>query len=351
MAEYGMKTLVDFLSGHIGRIAAGLVIPILVAAYFRRASIDNGALSGPRLYVVNSVLAVLIVVWAFVIVSIVIHGFFGEAPVAEQPEVHSPYCLVYAFPEPSSPDKAPDLLKDLKLPDEPAGCLRDIASHISEATQVTLLGRTDRRELSPEAAREYRSNDALALQRAKDMEVLLAPKDGADLLTAGPRYLAGKTDARLMERDRSVEIRAHWNNSSANAVESRPKAGGLLNAASIGPDVSMALLALMVALSAYLVTVGIFLADRVEKLEARNQTALKAKKIKLQRRLLVLADTPTVVAAFLLSLHVFAFYPSVTLVPASILLFRMSIVTLILFHMSQWITALPDKVRAFLGLK
>jgi hypothetical protein len=29
----------------------------------------------------------------------------------------------------------------------------------------------------------------------------------------------------------------------------------------------------------------------------------------------------------------------------------MSIVTLILFHMSQWITALPDKVRAFLGLK
>ena len=338
----------DFLSGHIGRIASALVIPILIAAYFRRASIDSAPQNAPKPFVLNSVLTVLIALWAIVIVILVSYGFFGGEPVIERPAVHPQYCFVYAFPEPSSPDRAPDLLKDLKLPDEPPGCLRDIASHISAATHLTLLGRTDRRELSLEAAREYRSNDALALERAKDMQAWLALKEGAVLLTAGPRYLGGKADPRLLERDRSVEIRASWNNGSPNAAESRAKAAGPLNTTSMEADVSMALLALMVALSAYLVTVGIFLADRAEKLESKK--ALKANKIKMQRRLLILADTPTVLAAFLLSLHVFAFYPSVTLVPASILLFRMSIVTLILFHMSQWITALPEELRKFLRL-
>jgi hypothetical protein len=350
MAEYGMKTLVDFLSGHIGRIAAGLVIPILVIAYFRRAAIDGGSLKESILGVFNNVLKVLIAAWGVLILVIAIYGFSGGAPVTEQPVVHAAYCLVYAFPEPSSPDRAPDLLKEFKLPDEPSGCLKDIATHISEASQVILLGRTDRRELSPQAARQYRSNDALALERARDMQARLAPKGGADLLTAGPHYLDGKIDPRLQERDRSVEIRAHWNNTSTNLAESAPKAAGPFNTTSMGADASMALLALMVALSAYLASVGIFLADRVEKLESTKKP-LKANKIKMQRRLLILADTPTVVAAFLLALHVFAFYPSVTLVPASILLFRMSIVTLILFHMSQWITALPDNLRTYLGLK
>jgi len=349
MADYGMKPLVDFLSGHIGRIAAGLVIPILVTAYYRRSFIDKGAPVGLKRSLLNSGLTVLIVAWASVIAIAVFHGFYGGSPVTEKPVVHSPYCLVYAFPEPSSLDRAPDLLKELKLPDEPPGCLRDMASYIREATQVTLLGRTDRRELSPEAGRQYRSNDVLALERAKDMQARLSPTMGALLLTAGPRYLGSKIDARLLERDRSVEIRASWN-SSPNVAEALPKSGPL-NTTSMEADVSMALLALMVALSAYLVTVGIFLADRVEKLENHSRTALKAKKIKLQRRLLILADTPTVVAAFLLSLHIFAFYPSVTLVPASILLFRMAVVTLILFHMSQWITALPKKKLDALPLK
>jgi len=54
---------------------------------------------------------------------------------------------------------------------------------------------------------------------------------------------------------------------------------------------------------------------------------------------LILPDAPMILAAFLLFLHVFCFYPR-PMLDASILLFEMAAVTFVLFHMFQWFMAL-----------
>jgi hypothetical protein len=239
------------------------------------------------------------------------------------------------------------------LPNKPAGCLAKVATGLGKTTQLILIGRHDRRELSSAAAGQYLSNASLALDRAEGLkgwlELQQGAKSNAIVLSTGPHQSGD------LAEDRSVEIRAE-------SIRRET-----LNTEYLEADVSIALLGLMVALSAYLATVGLFLRDRGGKLsEAIAPTEHRKKVLKerselnqaekdelkelnaladrharntLYRKLLILPDAPMILAAFLLFLHVFYFCPQATL-NASILLFEMAAITFVIFHMFQWLMAL-----------
>ena len=146
------------------------------------------------------------------------------------------------------------------------------------------------------------------------------------LQSSGPRYAGDETNLRLLARDRSVEIRAYWDGPPATNSKPHPppseRAGWALNDQSLEPDVSVGLLALIVALSAYLATIGIFLRERAIKfkadidcIQAANPAHKKLEDLRKSKLttdiylyLLMVADLPMIVAAFLLFLHVFYFF-------------------------------------------
>ena len=335
------------LFSHLLWIEVGLVVFILVLAYIRM-----GLNSSQPVKWVVVLLRMFSGLWVAVIALTVWSGW--RETTVPQPSLP---CLVYAFPEPSPRGKEALQLEDLKsLPNKPAGCLAQVATELGKTTQLILIGRHDRRELSSAAAGQYHSNASLALDRAESLkgwlELQQGAKSNAIVLSTGPHQSGD------LAEDRSVEIRAQ-------SIRSET-----LNTEYLEADVSMALLALMVALSAYLATVGLFLRDRGGKLsEAITPTEHRKKILKerselnqaekdelkelnaladrharntLYRKLLILPDAPMILAAFLLFLHVFCFYPR-PMLDASILLFEMAAVTFVLFHMFQWFMALRSR--------
>ena len=129
---------------------------------------------------------------------------------------------------------------------------------------------------------------------------------------------------RLMERDRSVEIRAYWE--SPQVQESSSASGTLFNV-----DHELALLGVIIALSTYLAAVGFFVRQRISELAKTAPATCKIAKKKL--RLLVLADLPLILSGLLLFMHVYYSWYSLR---SSMQLLAMGALTLILYHSSQW---------------
>jgi len=343
----------------------------------------------------------IILAWIVVLILFAVISLSGGSQVNSSPAAavahlisDTPYstCLLYSFPLAKSyyVDGKVEDGKHALLPQEPPGCLGDLEGWLKKDVpeQVIVTGRADRRDLKPSS--KYYSNESLAFERAQGVRAWLnskvdnsrpKPGDRAILYASGPRYTGKTTDhPRLLDRDRSVDIRAYWQsppdqNAASKASAKPPKTGFALNTQFLEPSVSVELLALMVALSAYLAVVRIFLGEASERLktEAENlaidagyfegladrvqldaqigppppATQGKAKlkrardlltskdKTSRQRDLLVFPDSLMIAAAFCLFLHAF-FFLDATWLATSIRLFTLAVVTLLCFHGIEW---------------
>jgi len=208
--------------------------------------------------------------------------------------------------------------------------------------------------LSREFVDEYGSNKTLAYRRAESVVNWLTSvdsrlKDRAILLAAGPEYLNRVADPRLLARDRSVYIRAEWEG------DGEPAKGSVLGEAeTLNRADTLALVGAIVALSAYLAAVGLFLRDQMKKrheviadgkIGQNDQEILELVHndngyMKTQRalRLLILADVPAILAALAFIRHVFSGgYGSQRV---GLLLLSMSLSAVIVFHVTQWCISL-----------
>ena len=273
----------------------------------------------------------LVVAWPLLLA---ISIWWGWGNIAEP---KGPYfrCLYYRFPDGDvlSEKSAGGGRADAHafapaMSEDPPGCMADLGDFIKHRPPhvVIFTGRADRRELARIPAEKYASNETLAYQRAKSVREQNAKewKGQSILMAAGPVYFNGASDARLMERDRSVEIRAYWE--PPQVQESGSPSGTLFNV-----DHELALLAVIIALSTYLATVGVFIRQRINEL-AVTDPAIEIAKKKL--RLLVLADLPLILSGLLLFMHVYYSWYSLR---SSMQLLAMSAVTLTLYHSWQWL--------------
>ncbi len=268
----------------------------------------------------------VVVIWPLLLAVSIWWGWgdVAEPKGQERLVTQTPYfrCLYYRFPDAEVlPEHAQTMLED------PPGCMADFEDIVKQRPPDFILftGRADRRELASAPARKYPSNEALAYQRAKSVKEQKAKawKGRFSLMAAGPAYFNGPPDTRLLERDRSVEIRAYWQ--PPPAPESSSASGTLFNV-----DHELALLGVIIALSTYLAAVGFFVRQRITEI-AKTEPANDIAKKKL--RLLVLADLPLILAGLLLFMHVYYSWDSLR---SSMQLLAMGAVTLILYHSSQW---------------
>jgi hypothetical protein len=343
-----------------------------------------------------------------------------EAGIADMP---ASTCIVFDFPdaEAYATDpalKLPPPQEQLeKLPQDPAGCIEQLQRWIGAAMphQLTINGRADRRPLKPATQKRVISNEMLAFRRAQSVAqwiVGAAKSSDPKRDDLSPRTLVGVSglrygketgDPQLFEQDRSVEVRSYWatapahanttssastpviaapaQTNSSDAGKAEPTSpvlslvGVKINDEAMEPAVSLTVLSLFVALSAYLATVGFFLRQRVfdldneveeikikladpalkapasqekakpgeEHIEATraSYTELETRhnkgitKTKRALRLLPIADLPMIMAALLLGLHLF-FFLSTGWLRASIVFATFSAFVLVMQHGAQW---------------
>jgi hypothetical protein len=288
--------------------------------------------------------------------------------VPEEPIPEGPYstCLVFSFHEAQHDLAEGDFTA---MPQDPSGCVDQLLGWAAKSLprQLIVTGRTDKQELTPAAARRYFDNTSLAFQRAQTVINRLNQAEGINgrlkpfsiPLTAGPKHLTERDDA-VLSRDRSVEIRSYWQRPGIAVKQfSRPEhIGWALNDEALDPGVSLTALSLFVALSAYLAAVGLFMRERTanigglideldQKISAaseptksvligqQNELVKRKNRTLTRRKLLVLADSPMIVAALLLGLHVFYFFPP-SVLRASVVVVTFSGFSLVLLHFSQW---------------
>ena len=288
--------------------------------------------------------------------------------VDDRPVAAIPYssCLVYSFPSGKS------LLPDFAtLPQDPPGCIQDLTLwlHTSNLRQLVLNGHSDRCERDPDPALSYDSNSTLAFRRAQ--EVLGWLEQGCGLCHKGPmlqprtvmissgsRFAKPAINPYLLARDRSVEFRAYW----SEVAPPPEKAGGscvsgggfVLNEEVLKSGDALNLLAIIVALAAYVAAVGLFmrqrggdLRDKIQELKSGQEQKSKQQQDRLNdledtrrktRRAiqaLALADVPIILAGLLMFLHLFYCGPSL-FVTASIVLLTFAACILVTLHAIQW---------------
>lgn len=255
------------------------------------------------------------------------------------------------------------------MPQDPPGCVDQFIAWVAKSPprQLIVTGRTDKRELTPAATRQYHNNASLAFQRAQAVIDRLDRAAGSNgrlkalsvPLTAGPQHLAESADS-VLRRDRSVEIRAYWQRPSAAVQQpSRPnRIGWALNDEALDSAVSLTVLSLLVALSAYLAAVGLFMRERAANLgslideldqkkiaaetlprllellsKQRDELWKRKNRTETRRTLLGLLDFLMIVAALLIGLHLFYFLPPQFL-RASVVLVTFSGFSLVLLHLT-----------------
>ena len=281
----------------------------------------------------------VVVLWPLLLAISIWWGWGNVAELKNQERsvTQAPYfrCLYYRFPDGdvlsekrANEGRGDPHVSSPTMLEDPPGCMADFQGFIKERPPHVIIftGRADRRELARTPADKYASNEALAYQRAKSVKDLKAKewKGQSILMAAGPIYFNGLIDTRLMERDRSVEIRAYWE--PPQAQESSSALGTLFNV-----DRELALLGVIIALSTYLAAVGFFVRQRINELAKTAPATCEIAKKKL--RLLVLADLPLILSGLLLFLHVYYSWYSLR---SSMQLLAMGAVTLVLYHSSQW---------------
>ena len=323
-----------------------------------------------------------------------------KRPVTGIADVPYSSCAVFGFPDAESfavaKAKDPSTADELgRLPQDPPGCIDKLRRWMRSEppAQINVYGRADRRQLSAEARKRVVSNEMLAHKRATAVaswitgveELSSAAKDGKssgdpDPLTellvarthvdvAGIRYASSK-NGQPLELDRSVDIEAFWPRQlpinsavpATSSVENRRALVGLrLNDEGMDPDVAVAVLALFVALSAYLATVGFFMRQRVSELrkqirdvkiavaeaELKNEKAIPERQTMMTKlkegevvtethlKLLPIADVPMIVAALLLALHLFYFISTAWL-RVSIVFATFAAMVLVMQHAAVW---------------
>ncbi len=310
-----------------------------------------------------------------------------EAPVRGIADVPSSTCVVYGFPDAESflpasvNDQESQRRKLERLPQDPSGCIVQLLRWLKAAHlhQLVISGRADRRPLTVDAQGRVVSNESLALDRARAVFAWVADRAKADgaavsldartlIQVSGVRYASKATNAMLLEQDRSVEIRGFWDRAlPRDSAQARiPEAGSTatlgvsLNRDAFDPDVSIAVLSLFVALSAYLATVGYFIRQRAFELQSAlhtfrserlvnpnsfQRTARRRLGKMLGRRyrqtqtylmLLQIADMPMILAAFSMTMHVFFLQPASWL-RVGMVFAAFSVLIMIGQHAGQWI--------------
>jgi hypothetical protein len=242
-------------------------------------------------------------------------------------------CLYYGFPDGEVlPDNGTSggrgniARSSVTMFEDAPGCMGDFDDLIKRRSPhvVVFIGRSDRNELSPHKLQKYGSNEALAYQRAKSVKERTAKEwtGQSILIAAGPAYADGVRDSRLLERDRSVEVRAYW--------EPRPEEGNLGAGTLFNVDHELVLLGVIIALSTYLAAVSVFLRQQIGERKGDQRSYDRPRK---SLRLLVLADLPLILSGVLLFVHI---YYSVRSLQASLQSLAMAVTTLLLFHGYQW---------------
>lgn len=96
----------------------------------------------------------------------------------------------------------------------------------------------------------------------------------------------------------------------------------------------LTLLAIIIALSAYLATVRLFAIDRLTQLAGDLQ---KRKKVHRNLRLLFVADAPMTVSAVFLGIYILYSNAPSCFLPTSIYLFTFAGLMLLIYHIYAWI--------------
>ena len=293
--------------------------------------------------------------WARVCVGLCILTLIASFLMASSQEVKKPEaklrdnpyssCLIYDF-RPGDLQKL-DSAKLESLPQEPPGCMSELRRwfELFNPEQLIVVGQTASSELSGKLSGEtYYSR--LALARAAAVSKWLAdgmPYLQSVLLTSGPRVLPS-AHAYQHGRNRSVEIRAYWAIQARNESVS-PRAFGHVKYDMLKPPEMLAFLGLVVALSAYLAAVGVYLREQLAKPSSGPKDDIRRITIKTRLSLLTIADMPMITAALLLGLHLFFGFPE-WFVPGSVVLVGFSAVSLVLFHATEWFDPIITKLSA-----
>lgn len=166
-----------------------------------------------------------------------------------------------------------------------------------------VVGQTASCELSGKSAPDETYYSRLALGRAEAVSRWLTDgirlKRQPVLLTSGPHMLPA-TRADQHARNRSVEVRAYWPIRSEGQPVSMAanSAWWEMKSDVLQPPEMLTLLGLVVALSAYLAAVGVYLRERVETLRTATTAEDKFRRIKIKTRLSLLTiDHHNVAAA------------------------------------------------------
>jgi hypothetical protein len=259
-------------------------------------------------------------------------------------------CQLFGFPEgrhdlPAGTDQTP--------------CLNELASRLTESTidALVITGHVDKQELSRNARGIYGSNLSLALQRALAVRGWLERQQASRVKRAGSAnngdlgslamtVASGAThvgaDVSDDERkaDRSVEIRTVWKVRPPAAATKEPlwwqRIGWQLNTARLDAGSALTFLAFVVALSAYLATVRLFLHGLAEPSDTREGgLRLRPASKKVALVLITLADLPMILAGLCMGLYLFAFVPPLFF-RWSLVLFAFGGGTMIILHAREW---------------
>jgi hypothetical protein len=278
----------------------------------------------------------------------------AAATASSEPPMETFTCQITAFPEGGHAVPADS---------GRVGCIVDLIERLRRQMPERLLltGHVDHRELRPGAVKVYGSNLSLATQRATAVKDWLSRElSQSTLRSTGQRFDferivtlmpsgalhigAGVTNADR-ESDRRVDIRVVWRAVAPPRDDPSPrpwweKVGRQLNTSALDSSSSLAFLAFLVALSAYLATVRLFLKQPTTTTSGATVSASK----KLALVLITVADLPMILAALLLGLHIFAFAPPAFL-RLSFLLFVFAGGTMVILHAREWVLSWSQVVK------
>ena len=270
--------------------------------------------------------AMLLVAAVFLIASLIaVFSVYEDPPPAQEGQTA---CLAYGFPD------GRNEVPSSGLDTSPDDCISTLKSDLKEFSprHVILIGHADKRELSGQLGRYYGENGSLAMTRAYAVLALIGMPAQAVVLSSGARNVGEQVPPELLKRDRSVEILVSWSTRSSTAAGSTPRSfGSGLNEAVVNSSESLTLLGFLVALSAYLATIRLFLQQEADKKKADPDHL----KHTVMLSFITIADLPMVLAALLLGLHIFIFLAAGWF-RVSLVLFIFAGMVMVLLHSREW---------------
>jgi len=224
-------------------------------------------------------------------------------------------------------------------------CLKQIVDQTRAAIplELRLVGGVDKREMRRQARRTYGDNLSLATQRALAVKDYLhglswngatswmALEPRIALFAAGAQSVGEAIAEDVLKADRRVEVMAIWaveqpENAIADGAPKQQPTGLIFNETFLDRQTSLALLAVLIALSAYLATIRIFL----KQADAPDHVK------KFGLIMLTVGDLPMISSALLLGFHVI-FRAPVWTAHWSLLLFVFAGIVLVILHAREWV--------------